>query len=64
MSIDTPDFTTIPGWDPDFALSEGFATYINFSAYHSNVTDTELLRDGLIDGVRINQLSIDRTLFP
>ena len=64
MTIDTPDFSAIPGWDPDFSLQEGFATYASLTAYHSNVTDTELLRDGLIDGVRVNQLSLNQTLFP
>lgn len=64
MTFDTPDFSAIPGWDPAFNISEGFATFAELRAYHSNVTGTELLRDGLTDGVIVNQLSLNKTLFP
>ena len=64
MTIDTPNLSIISGWDPAFNISEGFATYAELRAFHSNVTDTELLRDGLVDGVIVNRLSLNQTMFP
>lgn len=64
MTIDTPDFRGLPGWDSVFNISEGSAVYARLRAYHSNVSDTELLRDGLVNGVNVNQLSLNQTLFP
>ena len=64
MTIDTPDFSSISGWDSAFNISEGYATFARLQAYHSNVDSISLLRDGMLDGVVINRLSLSQTQFP
>ena len=63
-SFDTPDFTAIRDWDQDYALVQGFPIFARLQSYHSNKTPVELLRDGLMNGSRVNQLALSRTQHP